>query len=328
MSRTNAPADRPTARASEPRRRYDAFISYSHADRPIAKGLQQGLQRIGRRMGQLHALRVFRDDTDLAADPDLWGRVTEAMDRSRYLIVVLSPHARASQWVDREVAYWRDLRGMDQLLLVLAGGSLDWDDGAGRFHPEHSDACPLVLTELGAFDHQPLYVDVSDDAPWDPGAAVFRDKAATLAAPIHGRSKYALSSDDVREQRRFRRWRRAAVASLVCVTAVAIATAFVAIDQREEARSQQREAVRQRNAAVSLNLASASHDLAVSNDALALALAAESAGVVGSVSGEPLSALVGCEAGVRRSALARDRITNTPAGHAVGAGRRAPTQTS
>ena len=85
---------------------YDAFISYDHDDRPVAHGIQRGLHKIGRRVGQLHALRVFRDSTDLTASPDLWGKVTEAMDQSRYLIAVLSPHAVASKWVNKEVAYW------------------------------------------------------------------------------------------------------------------------------------------------------------------------------------------------------------------------------
>ena len=83
---------------------YDAFISYDHDDRPAAHGIQRGLHRIGKRLGQLHALRVFRDSTDLTASPDLWGKVTEAMDRSRYMIAVLSPHAAASTWVNKEVA--------------------------------------------------------------------------------------------------------------------------------------------------------------------------------------------------------------------------------
>ena len=90
---------------------YDAFLSYSHHDGAVAAGIQKGLHRIGRRVGRLNALRVFRDSTDLAANPDLWGKVTDAMDRSRYLIVVLSPRAAASEWVDREVAYWLERRG-------------------------------------------------------------------------------------------------------------------------------------------------------------------------------------------------------------------------
>jgi hypothetical protein len=59
----------------------------------------------------LNALRVFRDSTDMAANPDLWGKVTEAMDRSRYLVVVLSPRAAAPERVIKEVAYWLERRG-------------------------------------------------------------------------------------------------------------------------------------------------------------------------------------------------------------------------
>ncbi|BBZ45647.1 hypothetical protein [Mycobacterium parmense] len=51
---------------------YDAFLSYTHRDRPVASGIQKGLHQIGRRLGQLRALRVFRDDTDLTVRPDLW----------------------------------------------------------------------------------------------------------------------------------------------------------------------------------------------------------------------------------------------------------------
>lgn len=76
---------------------YDAFISYSHADRRVAAGVQKGLGRVGRRMGRLAALKVFRDATDLTASPDLWGKVQDALNGSRFLIVVLSPEAAASR---------------------------------------------------------------------------------------------------------------------------------------------------------------------------------------------------------------------------------------
>ena len=99
---------------------YDAFLSYNHQDQAVATGIQKGLHHIGRRVAQLNALRVFRDTTDMAANPNLWGKVAEAMDRSRYLIVVLSPRAANSHWVNREVGYWLEHRGPDQLLMVLA----------------------------------------------------------------------------------------------------------------------------------------------------------------------------------------------------------------
>jgi hypothetical protein len=265
-------ADTPEGQTREQRKsfEYDAFISYTHPDRPVAAGIQRGLHRIGRRMGRLHALRVFRDATDLTASPDLWGRVTEAMDRSRYLIVVLSAGSIGSRWVNREVAHWLEQRGPGQLLFVVAHGRLTWDEATGRFDPERSDVALPVLTRPGVLPTEPLYVDISEDAPWDPAAPMFREKVTDLAAPIHGKPKYELASEDLRERRRFRRLRRAAIAALVVLTVLALTSAVLAIVQR-------RDAIRQRNEALALVLASASRDVVTSNRALALALAAESA---------------------------------------------------
>src|SRR5664279_6310790 len=90
-----APPGQPPAAMS-----YDAFLSYTHSDRPVATGIQQALHRIGRRVGQLRALRVFRDDTNLEASPDLWGKITAAMSQARSMVVVLSPNAARSTWVN------------------------------------------------------------------------------------------------------------------------------------------------------------------------------------------------------------------------------------
>ena len=249
MSADSAVAADPPTRGQGASFTYDAFLSYNHHDGPVAAGIQKGLHRIGRRMGQLHALRVFRDKTDMAANPNLWGKVADEMDRSRYLIVVLSPRAAASEWVDKEVAYWLQQRGLDQLLIVLAEGHLHYDEATARFDPDRSDAALPVLTEPGVLAAEPLHVDVSGDAPWDLQALTFRDKVTDLAAPVHGKSKYELASDDVREQRRFRRLRRAAIAGLVVLTVLAIIAAAIAVVQRQEARHQRNQAEARRLAA-------------------------------------------------------------------------------
>ena len=226
---------------------YDAFLSYTHRDRPVASGIQKGLHQIGRRLGQLRALRVFRDDTDLTVRPDLWGGIAGALDRSRFLVVVLSPQAAGSHWVNEEVSYWLARRGRAQLLMVLAGGQLQWDHEHARFDPQASDAALPVLTEPGVLPEEPFFVDVSADAPWDPRAAVLREKITALAAPIHGKPKDQLASDDLREQRRFRRLRAGAIAGLVILTIAALVAAIMAI-------AAQREAIRQRNQAIAQRL--------------------------------------------------------------------------
>jgi hypothetical protein len=247
---------------------YDAFISYTHRDRPVAAGIQKGLHRIGRRVGRLHALRVFRDATDLSASPDLWGKVTDAMDRARYLIVVLSPHAVASKWVNKEVAHWLQRRGPDRLMFVVAGGRLTWDEDTGRFDPGRSDVAPPVLMESGVLTAEPFYVDVSEDAPWDPAAPIFREKVTDLAAPIHGKPKYELASEDVRELRRFRRLRRAAIAGLAILTVLALVAAALAVVQRNRA-------VNEARIALSRQLSSTSGSLLTANPRAALLLAVD-----------------------------------------------------
>jgi len=213
---------------------YDAFLSYAHRDRQVTTAIQKGLHQIGRRVGRMRALRVFRDDTNLTANPDLWGKITEALDSSRYMIVVLSPQSAASHWVNEEVSYWLR-RGQEQLMLVLAEGHLQWDSTNARFDPELSNAAPPMLTEPGSLPAEPMYIDVSGDAPWDLRELAFRDKVTSLAAPIHGKPKDQLAGDDVREQRRFRRLRRAAIAGLAVLTVVAVVAAVIAFDQRQEA---------------------------------------------------------------------------------------------
>jgi WD40 repeat protein len=214
---------------------YDAFLSYAHRDRQVTVAIQKGLHQIGRRLGQLRAVRVFRDDTNLTASPDLWGKITEALDRSRFMIVVLSPQSAASHWVNEEVAYWLQHRGHDRLMLVLAEGDLRWDANHHRFDPNNSDAAPAALTRSGSLPAEPLYIDVSGDKPWELGDLTFRDKVTALAAPIHGKPKDQLAGDDLREQRRFRRLRAAAVTGLALLTALAVVAAVIAVAKQQEA---------------------------------------------------------------------------------------------
>ncbi|MBP1823164.1 PQQ-binding-like beta-propeller repeat protein [Mycobacterium sp. OAE908] len=221
---------------------YDAFLSYAHRDKQVTTAIQKGLHRIGCRFGRLRALRVFRDDTNLEAAPDLWARITAALDSSRFMIVVLSPQAAASKWVDKELAYWLEYRGHDKLMLVLAEGHLNWDVEHGRFD-DSSDAAPPALKVPGSLRAEPLYIDVSGDSPWDLRSLSFRDKVTALAAPIHGKPKDQLEGDDQRERRRFRRLRAAAVAGLVMLTVTSVVFAVVAVAQRQQAEQHLHEAI-------------------------------------------------------------------------------------
>jgi hypothetical protein len=53
-------------------------------------------------------MRVFRDKTTLAVTDALWPEIERALDGSEFFLLMASPDAARSEWVDREAAYWRD----------------------------------------------------------------------------------------------------------------------------------------------------------------------------------------------------------------------------
>ena len=156
-------------------------------------------------------MRVFRDRTDLAANPALWNELVLAMDSSRDFIAVLSPSGAASPWVDREVEYWLQAKGAETMLLVLARGELRWDEHTGAFDRATSTAAPPALATAGALVAEPSYVNLSRTAGSsalsldDPA---FRTAIVDLAAPITGRDKAELDGEDHRSHARLRRLRR------------------------------------------------------------------------------------------------------------------------
>ena len=138
---------------------WDAFISYSHSvDGRLAPALQSGLHRLARPWYRRRALHVFRDRTALSADPSLWGRIVEALDDARYLVLLMSPQSAASTWVNREIQHWRATKGIDRLLPVLTDGALEWDPERRDFRPEGSPSPPLA--RHGAFAEEPRWVDL------------------------------------------------------------------------------------------------------------------------------------------------------------------------
>ena len=159
---------------------YWAFISYARSDERWAKSLHRRLEayRIPRQMRpastavipSVHRLRpVFRDDDELAASADLGGRLRDALDRSRYLIVLASPPAAASKWVNAEAQHFVNAgRTDDVLILVLAGepggepprealpaalkrpvGEPLWVDARERTKPDRKTVLRLVAGMLG-----------------------------------------------------------------------------------------------------------------------------------------------------------------------------------
>jgi WD40 repeat protein len=230
---------RSSRQIATPRARFDVVVASVASDRPAANGIRKGLRQIGRRPGRLRALRVYSAVADDAES-------TTALDGSRYLVAVLSPAAASSARLDGELAQWLQRQQLARLLLVLADGQLWWDPEHRRFDPSSSDAAPPALTEAGCLPAEPFYIDVSGDAPWDPGAPAFRDKLTSLAAPVHGKPKDQLAGDDIREQRRFRRLRAAAAIGMAVLLVASVIAGTEALHKRRDADAARDRATAQR----------------------------------------------------------------------------------
>src|SRR6266496_4316679 len=147
-------------RGSQAMALYDTFVSYSHAkDKPIAAALQSVVQKLGKPWYQRRALRVFRDDTSLSATPHLWPSMEQALGQSRFLILLASPEAAVSPWVNKEVAYWLEHKGADTLLIAVTDGALAWDNAISDFGWRADTPLPAVLK--GRFASEPRWVDLT-----------------------------------------------------------------------------------------------------------------------------------------------------------------------
>src|SRR5262245_11762526 len=249
---------------------YDAFVSYSHGkDKPIAAALQSVVQKLGKPWYRRRALRVFRDDTSLSATPSLWPSIERALDQSRYFILLASPQAAASKWVNREVAHWLDHNGIDTLLLAVTDGALTWDETIGDF--AWREAMPLPPVLAGRFPSEPKWVDLTAyRGGADTRDAKFTELAADFAAAIRGMPKEDLLSQEVRQQRRALTLAWGAAASLLVLAALAGWQWKLAIDS-ERAAVEQREIARQQRDRAEKSLSAASR---TAND-LVFKLAAE-----------------------------------------------------
>jgi tetratricopeptide (TPR) repeat protein len=181
---------------------YDAFVSYSHGkDKLIAAALQSAVQKLGKPWYKRRALRVFRDDTSLSATPQLWPSIERALGNSRYFILLASPEAAASKWVNKEVGFWIEHNSIETLLIGVTQGELAWNDDTSDF--VRGEAMPLPPVLAGRFESEPKWVDLR---PWregaDPRNAKFLEAGADFAAAIRGIPKEDLLSQEVRQQRR------------------------------------------------------------------------------------------------------------------------------
>jgi len=179
---------------------YRAFISYSRVDRAKAKLLQARLEHFvlpqairiikpGVRYDSHPLKPVFRDEDELVPGQDLPTRIRLGLERSEYLIVVCSPRAVASEWVNKEILDFIALGGRDRVLAVVVDGEpnatarglaeMECLPAALRFEADvRQDADGRMVAEASTRAAEPLWMD------WRNGVHTDRTAFLRLVAAL------------------------------------------------------------------------------------------------------------------------------------------------
>ena len=207
--------------------RYRAYISYSHKDEVWAAWLHRALEsyRVPRNLVGHKSVfgavpsrirPVFRDRDDLSSATDLGGTVSQALAESENLIVVCSPDAAASHWVNEEIRQFAQLGRTDRIFCIIVNGE-PADDGSV------SNCFPTALKEIGF--NEPLAADVRK---WADGK--YNAKLKLIAGLL------GLRLDELLQRDLHRRRKRRTIFSLgfIAVLILAVVTVLSQISERQE----------------------------------------------------------------------------------------------
>jgi hypothetical protein len=224
------------------RRTYAAFISYSHSDMQFARWLHKAIEiyRVPRQLvgsrGDFGAVParlrpVFRDEDELAGAAELAPGLQGALAASRALIVICSPAAARSKWVDKEIRSFKILHPDSPVFAVIAKGTPG--DPETECFPE---VLRYGLAPDGSCDRtHPLEPLAPDLQKLDRKIVKLKVLAGLLGVPYS-----ALYGREVRRKRMI-----AAVLSGAAIVLIAVLSALSII-----AFSYARIAVKERNAAI------------------------------------------------------------------------------
>jgi WD40 repeat protein len=222
--------------------KYWAFISYSHADKKWADWLHRELETylvpsrlVGRETERGYKtpkrlFPIFRDREELPGSSDLGSTINAALKQSRYLVVICSPRAAASRWVNEEIVTFKSLGREDRVLAIIVDGEPNASD---RPAERQLECFPPGLRFQVGPDRQLLPVPTepiaADVRPGKDG----RDKAKLkLVAGVLG-----VGFDELAQRERQRQLRRTA---LLVLSSVIVAVAIYGFYQFQEAQDEKR----------------------------------------------------------------------------------------
>jgi tetratricopeptide (TPR) repeat protein len=212
---------------------YRAFVSYSHRDKAWGEWLHRALEGydtdkylVGRETtaGPVPAtLRpVFRDRDDFSAGHSLTEQTRAALAASKFLVVVCSPHAAQSKYVNEEILCFKVMAGAKRVIAIIVDGE-PGDPARECFPP----ALRFKVGPDGALTGEPEEPIAADARPQGDGRHVALQKviAGLLGVPF----------DDVRKREAIADSRRIRIraAGIGVVAALALVASYLVFDSMQ-----------------------------------------------------------------------------------------------
>lgn len=253
---------------------YDAFISYRHVPGDIrtARMLQHALEHyhvpknIRKATGRERISHIFRDNEELNASEDLSREIDAALAASDYLIVICSPDACMSDWVNREIHQFLKTHEHSRILAVLSSGEPAEAFPDALLHKEVTMTDEDGVQTVTSVELEPLAADLRADSALSFHKKLGFEKVRIASALLGCRY------DDLKQRDNEYHFRQRMAIS--AVTALAIITALCYVINKNAILQQQYNALQISEAK---NLAKTSGELLENGDrfrAVQVALAA------------------------------------------------------
>lgn len=210
--------------------KYRAFISYSHKDEKWARRLHRELEsyRVPKRLIRWAArdcpipdklYPIFRDREEFPASADLKSQIENALKHSAYLIVVCSPSAAHSEWVNAEILQFRKLERGDRILALI----IDGEPNADARGDAARECFPRALKHKLGIDGEPLS-EVSEPIAADARPEADGEEGAKLKliAGLLGVGYEVLKQRELEEKSRRMRVYKSVIVTMALLAMAAI----------------------------------------------------------------------------------------------------------
>jgi len=234
-----------------PDARYKAFISYSHQDDKWAAWLHRALESykppskiVGQQtqFGEVpkRLSPIFRDREELPTATDLGAVISEALENSACQIILCSPAAARSHWVNEEIKAFKRLGRSDRIFCLIVAGEPNATDLPGR---EDEECFPAALRyklgpdgELSDERTEPIAADAREGKDGKANAKL------KLIAGMLGVGFDSLAQRELhRRQRRMFAIAAVSITGMVVTTTLAISAMLAraeAVEQRARAEAE------------------------------------------------------------------------------------------